>query len=275
MKPYWSSPEHKLSIFHGDCLEVMPALEQEFDLCLTDPPYNVGYEYATHDDRMPVDEYRAWQLAVAEALAEVCAPVSDFWYLQYPEFAAYMFSAVPEVTAWTAREWVTWIYHTHTGGVPLRKASRAWCWFALGGGREAVFTQEYRNPTDRRVALLLEANRQPSAYDWWECEQVKNVSDEKTAHPCQVPVAMVERIVGGMDATAVIDPFLGSGTTLVACYRLGRHGVGIEISEEYCELAAKRLEVELTQLRLPETVETAKPAQPQMDTWPEENADVD
>ncbi len=81
-------------------------------------------------------------------------------------------------------EWVTWVYHPHTGGSPLRKASRAWCWFALGGGRDSIFTQEYRNPTDRRVTALLEANRQPSAYDWWEYEQVKNVSPEKTEHPC-------------------------------------------------------------------------------------------
>lgn len=250
MTPYWRDEAHDLAIYHGDCLEAMPALGREFDLCLTDPPYNVGYNYATHDDRMPVDEYRAWQLAVAEAVAEVTAPVADFWYLHYPEFAAYMFAAVPEATSWEAREWVTWVYHTHTGGSPLRKASRAWCWFAKAGGREATFTQSYRNPTDRRVAALLEANRQPSAYDWWQYEQVKNVNHEKTEHPCQVPIAMVERICGGMDCGTVLDPFLGSGTTLVACYRRGRSGVGIEISEEYCELAARRLEQEMAQGRL-------------------------
>ena len=93
---------------------------------------------------------------------------------------------------------------------------------------------------------------EPSAvgYDWWQYEQVKNVNHEKTEHPCQVPIAMVERICGGMDCGTVLDPFLGSGTTLVACYRRGRSGVGIEISEEYCELAARRLEQEMAQGRL-------------------------
>jgi len=86
--------------------------------------------------------------------------------------------------------------------------------------------------------------------------------DGKREHPTQKPKALFEWCIkfAGEVAT-VVDPFLGSGTTLVACYRLGRRGVGIEISEEYCELAAKRLEAELAQLRIPETVATAQPAQ--------------
>jgi len=270
MKPYWRDEKHDLTIYHGDCLEVMPALERRFDLCLTDPPYNVGYGYADYEDTLPPDEYRAWQLNVAEEVLQVAAPQAHFWYLNYPEFAAYVFVAVPEITEWTAHEWVTWIYHTHTGGKPLRRASRAWCWFVQGDIAETRFTQEYRNPTDRRVAALLEANQQPSAYDWWQAEQVKNVSPEKTGHPCQVPVSMIQRIVDGTFAEVVLDPFLGSGTTLVAAYRLGRSGVGIEISEAYCELAARRLEQEIAQGRLFTPGEVEKPRQ---ETMPLEEAD--
>ncbi len=70
---------------------------------------------------------------------------------------------------------------------------------------------------------------------------------------------MVERIISGVQAEVVLDPFLGSGTTLVVCYRLGRAGVGIEISEEYCQLAAERLEKEIAQGRLFEPTEIDAP----------------
>jgi len=58
MEPYWHNEQHGLSIYHGDCLEVMPGLGREFDLCLTDPPFGIGYDYSEYDDRMTAEEYR-------------------------------------------------------------------------------------------------------------------------------------------------------------------------------------------------------------------------
>jgi DNA modification methylase len=89
---------------------------------------------------------------------------------------------------------------------------------------------------------------------------------ERTKHPTQKPLSIVERMVriSSNEGDTVLDPFLGSGTTLVAAYRLGREATGIEISEEYCELAARRLEQELAQGRLFEPAEVAQPRQQPM-----------
>jgi DNA modification methylase len=88
----------------------------------------------------------------------------------------------------------------------------------------------------------------------------------KELHPCAKPVPVWERFMErtSLEGSTVLDPFLGSGTTLVAAYRLGRHATGIEISEEYCELAARRLEAELAQGRLFEPAEVAQPRQQPM-----------
>ena len=73
---------------------------------------------------------------------------------------------------------------------------------------------------------------------------MKNVSKEKTAHPCQMPVEVMKNIIGILPENAlIIDPFMGSGTTGVACKLLGRDFIGIDIDADYCEIARKRIEV--------------------------------
>jgi site-specific DNA-methyltransferase (adenine-specific) len=73
---------------------------------------------------------------------------------------------------------------------------------------------------------------------------------EQKKHPTQKPTAVISWCLTFFDFNTVIDPFLGSGTTAVACERLGRRWIGIELEEKYCEIAAKRIEDEAAQLKL-------------------------
>lgn len=82
-------------------------------------------------------------------------------------------------------------------------------------------------------------------YDWWHIDQVKNVSDEKVGHPCQVPLELMARIIAVTPAEVIIDPFSGSGTTLRAAKNAGRKAIGFEMDESYCEMAATRLSQEV------------------------------
>lgn len=215
------------------------------DCVIADPPYNIGFKYDAYQDSLPQDEYRAYMLAVVDAAADALKPGGSLWWLQYPEESSYMWQAAQEtIPALRPVRLVAWVYHAHTSGAPLRRGLRLWCWFSKG---EAVlagtFPGSYRNPDDSRVARLMESGARPADYDWWELEQVKNVCDEKTAHPCQIPVEMVRRIVracsppGGL----VVDPFTGSGTTGEAALMEGRRFIGVELSPAYAELAEKRI----------------------------------
>lgn len=79
-------------------------------------------------------------------------------------------------------------------------------------------------------------------YDWWNVNQVKNVSKDKTAHPCQMPLEVMENIIKLIpEDKLIVDPFAGSGTTGVACKRLGRSFILIEKEPEYIEIIKKRL----------------------------------
>lgn len=79
-------------------------------------------------------------------------------------------------------------------------------------------------------------------YDWWNVNQVKNVSKDKTAHPCQMPLEIMKNIVSTLPQDSIVfDPFLGSGTTALACIDLGYDFIGCEINTDYYEIAKQRI----------------------------------
>jgi len=230
----------------GDALETLRGMEAgSVDCVIADPPYNIGFKYDTYRDDLPQDDYRAYMLAVVEAAADALRPGGSLWWLQYPEESSYLWQAAQEtIPALRPVRMVAWVYHAHASGAPLRRGLRLWCWFSKAALEMAGdFPGAYRNPDDARVARLMESGGCPTDYDWWELEQVKNVSTEKTAHPCQIPVEMVRRIVracsppGGL----VVDPFAGSGTTGEAAVTEGRRFIGVELSPVYAELAERRI----------------------------------
>lgn len=235
------------TLYEGRAEEVLPLLPKEsVDCIVIDPPYNVGYSYNSHNDSMDEDDYFAWQIEVICRCEWILKRGGSLFYLHYPEFAARMFWEIPAMCDLGQVEWINWVYNTHTSGDPLRKASRAWLWMA----KEVplinydALAGEYKNPTDARVRKLIEAGKAPREYDWWQVEQVKNVSEEKTGHPCQVPRAMVAKLI---DATTnsgmtVLDPFAGSGTTLEAAKLRGRKSIGIEVDTMYCTIIQERLQ---------------------------------
>ena len=104
--------------------------------------------------------------------------------------------------------------------------------------------QPYKNQNDKRIKELMEKGKQGTdIYDWWFINQVKNVSKEKTKHPCQMPLKVMENLIGIIPQNyTILDPFMGSGTTAIACKQLGRNFIGCEIDKEYYKISKERME---------------------------------
>ena len=213
-----------IEIYIGDAREILPHLPR--GLTVTDPPYNLGYDYDVYQDNLGERAY--------QDLLQTCI-VHPSVVIHYPEALfrlAISWGIPPEKV-------VAWVYNANT---PRQWRSIGW-WgilpdFTLSG-------QPYKNPTDVRVRRLIENGNIARLYDWWHIDQVKNVSEEKTEHPCQIPLEVMKKILSITPNPAlIIDPFMGSGTTLRAAKDLGRPAIGIEISQDYAEQAVARLSQE-------------------------------
>lgn len=223
VKPYYE--DSAVQIYLGDCREILLTLPK-VDLVLTDPPYNVGYHYHGYADSLPHQEY-------LKLIKEVCPMPCVI--LHYPEDMFDMSEAIGE----RPQDCVAWVYNANT--------PRKWRMLAWFGCKPdfGLVRQPYKNPNDARIKELVANGSGGSAlYDWWNDEQVKNVSDEKTEHPCQIPTDIIRKAIGVTTAQTILDPFMGSGTTLRAAKDLGRKAIGIEIEERYCEIAARRMQQE-------------------------------
>ena len=201
-------------------------------IIVTDPPFNINYKYNTYKDNMEEDEYYE---------------MLDFYFhdlpcviIHYPEQLyklAFQIGKFPQKV-------VSWVYNSNTG-----KQHRDIAFFEVKPNFNQV-KQPYKNPNDKRIKeRIARGCKGAKLYDWWEINQVKNVSKEKTAHPCQMPLEVMKRIVGILpDDCLIIDPFMGAGTTGVAVLEMNKEQnvdrgfIGIEIDKEYYEIAKKRIE---------------------------------
>jgi site-specific DNA-methyltransferase (adenine-specific) len=215
-----------LQLILGNCLEELPkikAKEKKF-VIVTDPPFNVGYHYNTYKDNMGSEKYY-------EMLASIFQ-YAPFVVIHYPEEIykiAFQVGEFPDKV-------VSWVYNSNTA-----KQHRDIAFFGIKPDFKQ-YGQPYKNPTDKRIMQRIADGKTARLYDWWEINQVKNVSKDKTAHPCQMPLEVMKRIVGILPSDyTVVDPFMGSGTTGLACKELNRNFIGIEMDTEYYAIAQQRI----------------------------------
>lgn len=226
MEPYYQ--QDGITIYHGDCRDILPSIDTaSVDLVLSDPPYGVGYVTARRSrndplvapiqgdeslnvladampqlDRMLRNDRHAYMFASAAKIGETCDLVADFW-------------KVKNVIVWDKGD---------AGSVGDLEAGYAVCWEGI------VYANKGRR------ALSGGRPRSVYRYDW--------SGTRDPVHPTVKPVGLLSWLVAKSTdiGELVIDPFMGSGTTLRSAKDLGRRAIGIEIEEKYCEIAAKRLQ---------------------------------
>lgn len=201
-------------------------------MCIvTDPPFNIGYHYKTYKDRMKEEQY-------LEFLKKILMFNNNpFIVIHYPE----ELYKISHTTGVIPKKIISWVYNSNTA-----KQHRDIAFFNIKPDMNKV-KQPYKNLNDKRIKERI-ANGSVGGrlYDWWEINQVKNVSKNKNknTHPCVMPLEVMLRIIGIIpDDYIIFDPFMGSGTTGVACKKLNRTFIGCEIDSAYYEIAKRNIKL--------------------------------
>lgn len=236
------------TVITGDCLDVLPTLPEGCaDLVFADPPFNIGFKYDVYRDSRPRGEYLAWADRWLAAVLRVLAPHGSLWVHVGEEIAA-EYRVRLDALGLTWRNTIIWHY---TFGPHQRNKF----------GRDHSCLLHYvRNP--KRFTFNADAIRVPSKRqtvyrdkradprgrvpgDVWTVPRVCGRFRErnKTGHGCQMPEAVLERVirVASNPGDLVLDPFAGTGTTLAVAKKLGRRYLGVELSEQYADGARRRL----------------------------------
>ena len=245
-------------LFCGDTLQLQKKLtgNQIFDAVITSPPYNIGKEY---EKIMPVQEYIEWS---KNWIADSCrllkpngALLLNLGYVPIDEIGravplAYMlWDKVPMFL----NQEIVWNY---SAGVAcknyLSPRNEKILWYVKDKENyifnlDAIRDKNVKYPNSRRNGKPRVNTLGKNPSDVWEIAKVttgyNRSSEERTSHPCQFPVDLINRLVLGFtnENAVIFDPFMGSGTTFESCFKNNRFCVGFEVLPEYCEIAKKRI----------------------------------
>jgi len=194
----------------GDCLEVMHDIpDKGVDAVITDPPYNLGIDYGNGHNDNKLD-YLEWCSKWLLELERVC------------KGAIAISCGVANLAMWLKMKEPVWILCWHKS-------------FSVGHGAFGFSNWE-------PVIVYGKTGKHEKQTDYFEATFVKDKS--ANGHPCPKPMMWAKNLVliVSDNGNTILDPFMGSGTTGVACAKLGRGFIGIESNPDYYTIAKKRIE---------------------------------
>lgn len=236
MNPYY---EHKnITIYHGNCFDILPQIPS-FDCCVTSPPYNQNIDKFKpsgmhkesrwvekisdgYFDSLPEEEYQHQQISLFKLVGTKLNEKGSLFYnhkIRYRNGIMIHPLNIVDKFGLRIRQEIIW---ARNGSCTMNARMFA--------------------PSDERIYWMCKEHHKwnqdcVSFMSVWKIASV--VSEHACAYPIEIPKRCISATTDKNDI--VIDPFMGSGTTILAAKQLGRHAIGIEINEKYCEIAAKRL----------------------------------
>ncbi len=224
------------------------------DVVVTSPPYNIGVEYNSYTDKMEPKSYSAWLYVVAKTIYRILKDDGSFFLnmgstCKNPSFAMEMCRIVRNA-GWVLQNNIIWVKSISVGGTSHGHFKPIKSKRFLNDQHENIFhfTKDGNVSIERlaigvpyadksNIGRYSDQDLRCGGNTWFiPYETVQ----KKKQHPAGFPVGLPEKCIkmhGIRDDMIVLDPFLGAGTTLIACQKLGVSGIGVELDDLYCQVS--------------------------------------
>jgi len=261
--------DNVFEMINGDCLSVLKNIENgKFDLIITSPPYNVGksYEIKTSIEKYleTLDEIICELVRTLSDKGNMCWQVGNYiekgevfpldiyyyrifkkyglklrnriiWHFEHGLHASNRFSGRYETILWFSKT-DDYIFNLDDVRIPSKYPGKRH--FKGPKKGELSCNPLGKNPSDLWAILHRDWDK-----EIWDIPNVKSNHPEKTEHPCQFPIELVERCVLALtnEHSWVLDPFAGVGSSIIGAIKNNRNAVGIEKERDYCSIANQRI----------------------------------
>jgi len=255
-------------IINGDCLKVMDSMKSNsVDVVCTSPPYNIGIKYNSYKDNLKYDDYLGWIAKVGQSIHRILK-INGSLFMNVGRTNVNPFLSLDIACSlrniFVLQNTIIWVKAISIDDNPANSFGH---YKPINSNRylnnlyEEVFhfTKDGSNKVDRlavgvpykwksnlksRSTGAIKEDMKCRGDIWFIPYKTINNKSERHYHPASFPVLLPERCIKlhciSKDMV-VVDPFVGIGTTLVACHRLGIKGIGIDIDKHYCDIAQKTI----------------------------------
>ena len=244
---------NRVKLYKGDCLEIMKDIADEsIDLVITSPPYNANKDYGEYNDNKTIEEYKEFAEKWVCEVSRILKPNGSFWinlgYIKSGNnqtipltYIYYSLIDIPLIQE------IVWHYE---GGMSYKKRfthrTERWQWYCKNPKKVIFNLDDVRDITLNRTKDKRNNPLGKNPTDYWYYDRVVSGNGkckEKTLHPCQFPTKMIERIIKACsnENNIILDCFMGSGSTGIACLNTNRKFIGIEQDDKYFDIAKDRI----------------------------------
>jgi len=246
--------EYNNQIIQGDCLKVMKNIPDNFvDMTFADPPFNLGKKYNGYRDNKEFNEYLNWCKQWIYEMVRVTKQTGSIFVHNIPKWLTYYSSFLNEIAYF--KHWIAWDAPTAPMGKSLQPAHYGILYYVKDSKKNKFYEIRYPHKRCRKCGYLLKdyGGKKAGLHPfgplvsdvWTDIHRIKH-NKYRDEHPCQLPLHLLERIIlmSTDESDIVLDPFVETGTTVIAAKRLSRKFIGIDIDEKYVNITKDKLSKE-------------------------------